>query len=152
MLAKMDILINKTQKILSVPDKDWCFPIGIGKDPIGTKLVEGDHKTPEGEYLVCVKNPKSDYFLSLWLNYPNMLDAKRGLEAGLIDEMTFNNIISAHEEDRLVPWDTPLGGKIYIHGHLEVRDWSQGCVRLYNEDMLKLYHAASVGDRVYIAA
>src|ERR1043165_8982188 len=41
---------------------------------LGPKRMEGDYQVPEGFYMVSEFNPKSEYYLSLGLNYPNVSD------------------------------------------------------------------------------
>src|SRR5688500_13365872 len=41
---------------------------------LGPKRMEGDYQVPEGFYLINEFNPKSNYHLSLGLNYPNASD------------------------------------------------------------------------------
>lgn len=71
------------------------YPIGLGFTPEGHKEIEGDGKTPEGNYYVCTRNDKSKYYLSLGVSYPSIVDAKRGLEAGLITSQEHDTIINA---------------------------------------------------------
>ena len=47
------------------------YKIGLGSEPVGDKKVQGDGKTPEGLYYIDRKNPKSRYYLSLGISYPN---------------------------------------------------------------------------------
>jgi murein L,D-transpeptidase YafK len=58
---------------------------------LGPKRFEGDRQVPEGFYFIEDFNPKSDFYLSLLLNYPNYSDLVLG--------------------DKQKP-----GGDIYIHG------------------------------------
>lgn len=39
--------------------------IRLGDAPVGHKRFEGDEKTPEGDYRISGRNPKSAYHLSL---------------------------------------------------------------------------------------
>ncbi|HMB74211.1 MAG TPA: L,D-transpeptidase family protein, partial [Gammaproteobacteria bacterium] len=39
--------------------------IALGLSPTGHKLQSGDSRTPEGEYVLDVRNPDSDFFLSI---------------------------------------------------------------------------------------
>lgn len=128
----------------------WTFPVGIGQVETGHKETEGDMRTPEGDYLVCVKNPKSKYHLSLGLNYPNNRDAEEGLRAGHITQEEHDAIIAANNELKAPPWTTKLGGEIYIHGQLEKQTWSHGCVRMNDPDIERIFPLISVGTRVYI--
>src|ERR1700757_1391252 len=58
---------------------------------LGPKRMAGDFQVPEGFYYINEFNPRSDYYLALGINYPNVSD----------------RILS----DSLRP-----GGDIYIHG------------------------------------
>jgi murein L,D-transpeptidase YafK len=76
-----------TAEYKMVKDYHICALSGI----LGPKRYEGDRQVPEGFYFIEDFNPKSDYHLSLLLNYPNYSDMLLG--------------------DRKKP-----GGDIYIHG------------------------------------
>ncbi|MCB0356370.1 MAG: hypothetical protein KDD40_05150, partial [Bdellovibrionales bacterium] len=85
----MEVRVYKASKILELWEDQQlknAFPIGIGKEEQGHKFCEGDLRTPEGEYEICVKNPKSKYYLSLGLNYPNLKDAKLALDSRRITD------------------------------------------------------------------
>ncbi len=149
----MHIEVFKSQKILKVFDNEteqFNYPIGIGEVALGTKKLKNDMKTPEGEYKVCVKNPKSKFFKSLGLNYPNQQDADLALQDGRINKMEHNSILKEQEEHGGSDWSTPIGGAIYIHGGLEDKVTSEGCVRMYNKDIDRLYEVINVGDTVVI--
>ncbi|MEZ4751404.1 MAG: L,D-transpeptidase [Bdellovibrionota bacterium] len=149
----MEVVVYKSKKEMEIWEAGRCthrFPIGIGKDEVGQKEIEGDMRTPEGEYVVCVKNPKSKFFLSVGLNYPNNSDAERGLAHGNLTQQEFEAICKANDEGKVPPWKTKMGGEIFIHGELEKKDWSEGCVRLFNKDMQWLFERAQLGTRVTI--
>ena len=136
------IQISKSKKELNVLNEGSViksFYCGIGKNDRGHKQLEGDMKTPEGEYLVCAKNSKSKYHLSLALNYPNNIDATLALSDNRITVSEYNAICTANDEQRIPPWDTTIGGAIYIHGELEKRNWSEGCIRLNKVDIEWLF-------------
>ena len=126
------------------------YSVGLGFNPEGDKVQEGDGRTPQGEYYVCAKNPNSRFHLSLGLNYPNEEDAVRGLASGLITRAEYERITAASQQRRQPPWDTALGGEIFIHGHGASRDWTWGCIALHNEDIAELYEAVPVGTSVTI--
>ena len=48
------------------------------------------------------------------------------------------------------PWNTPLGGEIFIHGGGETWDWTYGCVALRNKDIEELFKVVAVGTEVVI--
>ncbi|HEX5732978.1 MAG TPA: L,D-transpeptidase family protein [Blastocatellia bacterium] len=126
------------------------YRAGLGTSPVGDKVRQGDRRTPEGEFYVCIKNPKSNYYLSLGLSYPNEEDAERGLRDGLIDRARYNQIVNAIRSRRTPPQNTALGGEIFIHGHGSASDWTWGCVALDNPDIKELFDAVPVGTTVLI--
>ena len=52
------------------------FRIALGMVPVGDKKQEGDFKTPEGDYILDMRNPNSDFFLSIHVSYPNAEDRR----------------------------------------------------------------------------
>ncbi|HHT97532.1 MAG TPA: L,D-transpeptidase family protein [Clostridiales bacterium] len=126
------------------------YKIGLGSSPEGHKVKEGDGKTPEGEYYVCVKNPNSRFYLSLGLSYPNIKDASKGLEDGLISNEEFEQIERAINNKSIPSWYTSLGGEIMIHGHGSDRDWTAGCVALDDNVMDVLWEYCKEGSKVFI--
>ena len=78
---------SDTAKYKLVKNYRICALSGI----LGPKRVEGDRQVPEGFYFIEDFNPKSDFYLSMLLNYPNYSDMVLG--------------------DKAKP-----GGDIYIHG------------------------------------
>ncbi len=77
---------------------------------LGPKRMQGDYQVPEGIYYINEFNPKSQYHLSLGLNYPNASD----------------RILS----DSLQP-----GGDIYIHGSCV----TTGCIPVTDKQIEDIY-------------
>ncbi len=126
------------------------YPVGLGFRPAGDKLREGDGATPEGRFVVCVKNPHSRYYLSLGINYPSARDAEQARAAGLISPSTERAIARAEERGVCPPWNTALGGEIFIHGRGSSSDWTLGCVALDDPEMKTLFETVAVGTEVHI--
>ena len=57
------------------------YKVALGLNPIGQKERSGDFRTPEGRYYLSRRNPRSDYFLSIQVSYPNETDMKRARPA-----------------------------------------------------------------------
>lgn len=149
----VSIVVKKSQRLLEL----WqggevliSFPIGLGWAPEGHKQVEGDGKTPEGEYYVCVKNYNSAYYLSLGVSYPNKTDAAAALQDGRINRDTYERIASAIDNGQSPDWYTPLGGAIMIHGCGSESDWTAGCIAVDDEVMDYLFTCCSKGTRITI--
>ena len=102
------------------------YRVALGLNPVGPKVQEGDSRTPEGHYLLTRRNPRSEYFLSIQVSYPNDRDMQRA------------------RRNRLTP-----GGSIMIHGlpndlrrepsYYEKRDWTDGCIAVSDSDMLEIW-------------
>jgi murein L,D-transpeptidase YafK len=81
---------------------------------MGPKRMEGDYQVPEGFYYINEFNPKSNYHLSLGINYPN-------------------------PSDRVLSDSVKPGGDIYIHGSC----LTVGCIPIQNEQIEELYILAA---------
>jgi murein L,D-transpeptidase YafK len=102
------------------------YRVALGLNPVGPKEQEGDSRTPEGHYQLTRRNPRSEYFLSIQVSYPNDKDLQRA------------------RRNRLTP-----GGSIMIHGlpnelrreptYYEKRDWTDGCIAVSDSDMLEIW-------------
>ena len=102
------------------------YKISLGLNPIGHKERAGDFRTPEGNYRLTRRNPRSDFFLSIQVSYPNDADSKKARRNG---------------------WDS--GGSIMIHGlpnqlkhtpaYYANSDWTDGCIAVTNSDMLETW-------------
>jgi murein L,D-transpeptidase YafK len=126
------------------------YPIALGLNPVDDKEREGDRRTPEGEFYVCMKNERSQFYLSLGLSYPNEEDAERGLRAGLITPAQHDEIVQAIRHKQKPPWNTPLGGEVMLHGGGTTNDWTWGCVALSDADIKELFAAIPIGTPVRI--
>lgn len=106
--GKLEIwLKNKPQKKYKL-FKTYNFSAHSGT--LGPKVKQGDLQTPEGFYNINVFNPKSNYYLSLGINYPNNVDLLR----------------SGRENP---------GNDIYIHGD----QVTIGCIPLTDEKIKEVY-------------
>lgn len=113
------------------------YKVALGTVPVGPKHVEGDHKTPEGNYVIDSKNPQSLFHLSLHISYPSAADRLRAKELGAAP-----------------------GGAIMIHGlakqfaylgamHRQM-DWTDGCVAVTNAEIEEIWKLVPVGTKVEI--
>lgn len=151
--ASMRIVVQKSKRLLHVysgPDILRTYPIALGFQPLGHKVRQGDGRTPEGEYFIVVKNPKSRFYRSLGISYPNQRDAQRAYVDQRIDSKQYRQIENAERGKRVPPWNTPLGGEIYIHGSGNETDWTAGCIALADTHMRELFEIAPVGAAVTI--
>lgn len=151
-------LVVKDAREIGVYENDallpgHCYAVQMG--PVadgGTKRAKGDMRTPEGWYAISHRNPNSQFYRSLGLNYPNFDDVMRGVEDGVIDHEVGNALTSAINAGRLPKQDTALGGSIFIHGNPRgwTNDWTWGCVATGNANMDELYKLGDPGTPVLI--
>jgi murein L,D-transpeptidase YafK len=129
-------------------------PVRLGRSPQGQKLRQGDLRTPEGVYRVCRVKP-SRYKSFLWLDYPNLDDARQALKDGRLTKSQYERIAESFERGQCPPTDTPLGGLVGIHGDHEEPprryDWTEGCIATVdNKDLIRLVQVVRPGTPVAI--
>jgi murein L,D-transpeptidase YafK len=102
------------------------YKIALGGEPVGPKTRQGDHRTPEGRYVIDSRNAHSQFHRSLHISYPNTADRERARKLGV-----------------------PTGGDIYIHGlpngygfvgaaH-RARDWTDGCIAVTDQEIEEIW-------------
>jgi len=147
------VIVYKSKRILELyGDGNLIgrFSIGLGRAPLGSKVNEGDNKTPEGNYYICTLNNQTKYYFFMGLSYPNEIDAKRGLDDGIINKASYDSIVKAINNKQQPPWNTALGGEIGIHGGGSKYDWTYGCIALSNEDLKILRQYTPINTPVQI--
>ena len=152
-IATPEIFVYKEKRRLYVIQSNVLvrdYPVGLGFHPVGDKEKQGDGRTPEGDFLICEKKPSSRFYKALGLNYPERKHAERAFFAGVITPVQFKDILLAQERKSVPPWNTILGGEIYIHAGGAHKDWTEGCVALYNSDMDELFQITGPGTPVHI--
>jgi murein L,D-transpeptidase YafK len=123
------VIVHKAARRMDLMHGDTVlrsYRVALGLNPVGPKEQEGDSRTPEGHYQLTRRNPRSEYFLSIQVSYPNDRDLQRA------------------RRNRLTP-----GGAIMIHGlpnelrreptYYEKRDWTDGCIAVSDSDMLEIW-------------
>jgi murein L,D-transpeptidase YafK len=127
------------------------FPVICGrKSHEGHKLMEGDERTPRGDYYICTINEKSKFTVFYGISYPNVEDGQRGLREALISKQEMDAIGTALKDRKRPPWDTRLGGEVGIHGGGIDRDGTRGCIGMRDQDALELRRYISLGTPVNI--
>lgn len=132
------LLVDKSDRTLTVyrqgqPLKTY-FGLQFGDAPIGHKRFQGDERTPEGIYTIDTRNPRSSYYLSLRISYPNSYDRAFAEYYG-----------------------RSPGGDIFIHGQPNGMrsgrmrgDWTDGCIALTNEEIAELWQIVPDGTPIEI--
>ncbi len=111
----------------------------------GTKLWEGDRRTPEGVYAIVEKHPSRRWDWFLTLNYPNSLDRYR------YEQMRTGGEVPTEDGHPV-----GVGGRIGIHGTDEPElnrgdiNWTTGCISVDDEDVEELTRLLPKGTLVII--
>jgi len=125
--SRREMLLLRGESILR------SYRVALGREPFGHKEREGDGRTPEGRYVIDRRNPKSRYYLSLHISYPNAEDVVRARSAGV-----------------------EPGGDIMIHGlqdgKLREGDWTQGCIAVTDQEMDEIWALVPDGTEILIEA
>jgi len=108
------------------------YAVRLGLNPFGHKQQEGDFRTPEGRYRLSRRNPRSDYFLSIEVSYPNEEDRARARRAGVRP----GGLIMIHGQPN-VPRKTP--------DYYAANDWTDGCIAVSNSDMVDIWQRTRIG-------
>jgi murein L,D-transpeptidase YafK len=131
------LLVDKTRRILVAYAGGQPVKVIRGLQfgiPAGHKQFQGDRRTPEGLYTIDTRNPRSQFYLSLRISYPNAADRAFAAQYG-----------------------RSAGGDIFIHGqpngYAGARvpgDWTDGCIALANEEIAELWAIVPDGTPIEI--
>lgn len=142
------IVVRKSCRTLDVyryGQRVASFPVVFGPNNHGSKLFEGDLRTPIGFYAVVDKRPHARWRYFLLLDYPNTQDVHRYWTA-----------MDAGDIPRRGKGYAGMGGSIGIHGTdkpwLNRRnvDWTLGCISLENEAIEEVAALVHLGTPVLI--
>ena len=128
---------ERTLQLLSGGKVIKSYKVALGVEPVGRKTRQGDHKTPEGVYVLDFRNSHSQFYRAIHISYPNARDRA-----------------VAHQEG------VSPGGDVFVHGlpngygylgaaH-RLKDWTDGCVAVTNEEIDEIWRAAPDGTPIEI--
>lgn len=128
---------KRTMTLMSGATVLKTYKVALGGQPVGAKQHVGDHKTPEGLYVVDQKKANSIFHRALHISYPNPRDRENARKLGV----------------------SP-GGDVEIHGlgakygwvgaaHRQM-DWTDGCIAVTNEEIDEIWPLVAVGTPVEI--
>ena len=134
------VLVFKHNHELQLLNKGKVFKsnkVALGGEPVGPKVQQGDHKTPESTYVLDSRNSKSQFHRALHISYPNAKDRERARKQGV----------------------SP-GGDIMLHGlpngygaigsaH-RLKDWTDGCIAVTNEEIEDIWKLVPDGTPIEI--
>lgn len=128
------VFVDKSARVLQLLSGDTViksYHIALGGNPIGHKQQQGDKRTPSGSYTLDYKNEKSKFYRSIHISYPNAAD-------------------KAHAKKM----DIMIHGQKNGSGHLasvnQLRDWTEGCIAVTDEEMDEIMAMVKVGTAIEI--
>ncbi len=134
------VLVLKKERMLQLLNHGKAiktYKVALGGDPLGSKTRQGDHKTPEGVYVLDARNPHSQFYKSIHISYPNADDRAAARQKGV----------------------SP-GGDVFVHGlpngyryvgaaH-RLKDWTDGCIAVTDREMDEIWQAVADGTPIEI--
>jgi murein L,D-transpeptidase YafK len=128
---------QRTLELLSQGKVLRTYRIALGRDPVGPKARQGDHKTPEGVYILDSRNVHSLYYKAIHISYPNASDRAAAKKKGV----------------------SP-GGDVFVHGlpngygwlgpSHRLKDWTNGCIAVTNQEMDEIWSTVQDGTPIEI--
>lgn len=111
--------------------------IALSDRPQGTKIQEGDKRTPEGTYTLDYVKNNSYYYRAFHISYPNPDDIARARALGVRP----GGMIMVHGQ--------PPSGKEYQET-VQRSDWTNGCIALLNPEMDEFINLVDPGTQIVI--
>ncbi len=110
--------------------------ISMGKNwDKGTKVKQGDYRTPEGTYRIVRKKCDPRLYRNLLISFPHAEDIARSKSLGY---STPGGLITIHGQPK---WNADGRGDKYTLAH----DWTEGCIALPNSTMQLLWESVALG-------
>ena len=108
------------------------YKVALSREPLGPKEREGDHRVPEGQYVIDSKNPQSRFHLALHISYPNAADRERARKLGVKP----GGNIEIHGVGSTYGWVGSLQRQI---------DWTDGCIAVTNSEIDEIWNVVPIG-------
>jgi murein L,D-transpeptidase YafK len=142
----ISIVIDKSNYELIVYDAEgWyaTYPVVFGSKSLEDKMMEGDRRTPEGNFKITTKRPHEKWGKIMLIDYPTKESWQK-----------FNQ----RKSEGVIPKTAKIGGGIGIHGTWprdemavdQFQNWTQGCISMKLEHVYELYDYCPVGTKVTI--
>jgi murein L,D-transpeptidase YafK len=122
----------RTMKLMLGSEVLKTYKVALSGEPVGAKEREGDHRVPEGEYVIDSKNSHSRFHLALHISYPNAADRERARKLGVKP----GGNIEIHGLGSRYAWVGSLQRQV---------DWTDGCVAVTNAEIDEIWPLVPVG-------
>ena len=134
------IVIDKSAHLMTLyrsGQQIRAYKVSLGGEPKGPKTRQGDHRTPEGDYVIDARNEHSHYYKSLHVSYPNAADRDRARK------------LKANPGGDIMIHGLPNGEGYIGKAHL-LHDWTDGCIAVTDEEMDEIWKLVPTGTVVQI--
>ncbi|OFZ38136.1 MAG: hypothetical protein A2504_13945 [Bdellovibrionales bacterium RIFOXYD12_FULL_39_22] len=150
------IFVSKSKKLLFLMKDGIAFKsyrIALGRNQFGSKLYEGDMRTPEGLYTIDYEELPSNYHLSLHIDYPHSDDIERAQKFGrppggdimIHGEPDHLGLISYFFE--LIGWENYRN---FTNNILYTFNWTRGCIAVRNHEIEEIFRHVPNGTKIWI--
>jgi murein L,D-transpeptidase YafK len=136
------VLVKKSQRKMQLLKKGQVikeYRIALGDNPYGHKLQEGDERTPEGDYVLDWRNPRSNYHKAIHVSYPNERDQDLAKDLGVSP----GGMIMVHGMPNYVT--SPV-----VRAEYRRRDWTNGCIAVDDPEMDEIWSLVRDGTPIRI--
>lgn len=123
--------------LLSAGKEVKFYRVALGSQPVGAKTRQGDHRTPEGLYVLDSRNPNSHFYKAFHISYPSSSDTSNARKLGVSP----GGDIMLHGLPKKYAW---IGKAHAMH------DWTDGCIAVTNEEMDELWRLVKIGTPIEI--
>jgi len=134
------IIIEKsahTRTLMHGDEVVKSYKVALSREPVGAKERQGDHKVPEGDYVIDAKKPNSRFHMALHISYPNASDSARAHSLGVNP----GGDVEIHGVESAFSW---LGG---LQRHV---DWTDGCIAVSDSEIEEIWPLVPVGTPIEI--
>ncbi len=134
------VIVVKSQRTLTLLSQGKAlrtYKVALGGSPGGTKQQQGDHRTPEGDYILDRRNANSRFYKSIHVSYPKEQDRKTASQHGV--DPGGDNMV--HGLPNGFGW---LGA---VH---RARDWTDGCIAVTDNEMDEIWELVPDGTPIEI--
>jgi murein L,D-transpeptidase YafK len=134
------VVVLKNQRTLQLLNHGTViktYKVALGGVPVGAKTRQGDHKTPEGVYVLDSRNLHSQFYKSIHISYPSARDRAAARQKGV----------------------SP-GGDVFVHGlpkgyawvgaSHRAKDWTDGCIAVTDQEIDEIWLAVADGTPIEI--